>query len=77
MLGLLLSALLVFYLATTVLQPLAIVVLPAPLIFAYTMFSASALAQKGIRVYLVCCMAAAELYWIWLYWSRFVRPGPD
>jgi 4-hydroxybenzoate polyprenyltransferase len=36
--GLLLSALLVFGLATTILLPLALVVLPAPLIFAYAIF---------------------------------------
>jgi hypothetical protein len=51
-LGLLLSALLAFALATTTLQPLALVILPAPLIFAYSIFDPSVMLQKRLRAYL-------------------------
>ena len=72
-LGLLLSALLVFSLATTELQPLAVVFLPAPLVFAFAILMPSILSKKGVRVYLVSCMAAAELFSIWMCWSTLMR----
>jgi hypothetical protein len=75
-LGLLLSALLILGLATTVLVPLAAAVLPAPLIFAVAVFRPSILIPKAPRIYLICCMAAAELVWIWAMWDQFVRVRP-
>lgn len=72
-LGLLLSALLAFELVTTVLQPLAILVLPALLIFLYAIFKPSIFSQKGVRAYLLFCMAASELFSIWAYWSTLER----
>ena len=46
-LGFLLSALLAFSLATTVLQPLAVLVLPALLVFSYAIFRPSVFSQRG------------------------------
>ena len=71
-LGLLLSALLVFGLATTTLQPLAVAFLPAPLVFAVAILIPSTLFRKGVRVYLVSSMAAAELFSIWMCWSTLM-----
>lgn len=75
-LGLLLSALLVFGLATTTLQPLAIMFLPAPLVFAFAILIPSILFQKGVRAYLVSSMAAAEMFSIWMCWSTLMRSRP-
>jgi hypothetical protein len=46
---------------TTTLQPLALVVLPGGLILAYAILKPSVILQKGLRAYLVCCVAASEL----------------
>jgi hypothetical protein len=72
-LGLLLSCLLIFSLATTVLIPLAALALPAPLVFSYAIFKPSVFSQKGIRAYLVLCMTVSDLLSIWMYWSTVVR----
>jgi hypothetical protein len=74
-LGLILSSLLIFSLATTVLIPLAILILPAPLIFSYAIFKPSVFSGTGIRRYLVGCMAASELYSIWVCWSIIASAG--
>lgn len=73
LLGFLLSVWLIFTLAVTVLQPLAVAVLAAPLICAVAVFRPSILASKGPRIYLIGCMAAAEFFWIWAEWDQFVR----
>lgn len=72
-LGFLLSALQLFALATTTLVPLAAAVFFAPLIFAVAAFRPSILSPKGPRIYLICCMAVGELFWIWAEWDQFVR----
>ena len=72
-LGFLLSALLAFSLATTVLQPLALLVLPAILVFSYAIFKPSIFSRRGIRAYLVFCMAASALFSIWICWATFMR----
>jgi hypothetical protein len=72
-LGFLLSGLLAFWLATTTLQPLALVVLFAAIIFVVGIFRPSTLELKGVRIYLILCMAGGELFWMWAYWDQFVR----
>jgi hypothetical protein len=72
-LGLLLSTWLAFSLAVTVLQPVAFIVLPAMLTFAGGIFRPSALVSKGVRTYLVACLAIGELFWMWAAWDQFVR----
>ena len=64
-LGFLVTLLLLFSLASTVLSPFAILALPAPVIFAAAIVRPSVLVRKELRIYLVCCMAAGELLWIW------------
>lgn len=73
LLGFLLSAWLIFTLAVTVLHPLAVTVLAAPLICAVAVFRPSILVSKGPRIYLICCMAGGELFWIWAAWDQLVR----
>jgi len=73
LLGFLLSLWLAFCLAVTTLQPLALVVLPAALIFVGGIFRPSVLALKGVRIYLICCLAVGELFWIWAAWDQFMR----
>jgi hypothetical protein len=75
-LGFLLAVLLIFCFAVTTLQPLALVVLPAAFIFAGGIFRPSILELKGVRIYLISCLAAGELFWIWVYWDQFVRSRP-
>jgi len=72
-LGFLLSVFLAFCLAVTTLQPLAVVILPATLIFVCGMFRPSTLELKGVRIYLILCMAAGEVFWIWAAWDQFAR----
>lgn len=74
-LGLLLSVWLIFSLAVTALQPLAMAVLAAPLICVVAAFRPSILISKGPRIYLICCMAAGEFSWIWAAWDQLVRIG--
>jgi hypothetical protein len=72
-LGLLISIWLAFSLAVTVLQPIALVVLPATLIFAGGIFRPSILVFKGVRIYLMACLAIGELFWMWAAWDQFVH----
>lgn len=73
LLGFLLSIWLAFCLAVTVLLPLALAVLPAALIFVGAVFRPSFLLPKGIRIYLISCLAVGELFWIWAAWDQFVH----
>jgi hypothetical protein len=70
-LGFLVSALLFFTLLTTTLRPLAAASFFAPLIFAVAVFRPTILYPKGPRIYLIACMAVAEVFWIWMSWSQF------
>jgi hypothetical protein len=71
MLGLLLSALLVFSLSVTTLIPVADAILPAAFIFAVAVLRPSILIPKGPRIYLISCMGAGEMFWIWALWDQF------
>jgi hypothetical protein len=73
LLGLFVSVWLMFSLVVTVLQPLALAVLPAAFIFVAGIWQPSILVVKGVRIYLIGCMAAGELLWIWAGWEQFVR----
>jgi hypothetical protein len=72
-LGFLISVLVVFSLAVTVLQPLALVVLPSTFIFLVGVFRPSALLLKGVRIYLISCLVLGELFWTWAAWDQFDR----
>jgi hypothetical protein len=72
-LGLLISALFLISLATTVLLPLALIVVPALLLFAYAIFRPSIFARRVVRSYLVSCLAVGELFWIWMFWFSYVQ----
>jgi hypothetical protein len=72
-LGFLVSAWLSFTLLATGLLPLAAASFFAPLIFAVAVFRPAILDPKGPRIYLISCMAAGELLWIWMMVENFVR----
>lgn len=73
LLGLLLMVWLMLTLAVTKLQPLALVVLPAALILVAGIGWPSVLVSKGIRVYVICCLALGEFFWIWAAWDQFAH----
>jgi hypothetical protein len=54
-----------FSLVVTVLQPLALAVLPAASIFVGGIWRPSVLVVNRVRIYLIACMAAGELFWMW------------
>lgn len=73
LLGLLLTVWLMLTLAVTTLQPLALVVLPAALILVAGIGWPFALARKGVRIYVISCIALGELFWIWAAWDQFIH----
>lgn len=74
-LGFLVSALLFFALLTTTLRILAAASFFAPLIFAVAVFRPSILDPKDPRMYLIACMAGAEVLWISSFWWQVPRFG--